>query len=73
MRLPKEEELICMCENLSSIPGGVISNNSNVNYWGSTRKPRPGEPMDAYVTIGFDDCEIYYGVPTQGHYVKCVK
>jgi hypothetical protein len=59
MRLPNSTELMCMCTNKDSLPGGFYD-GAGTGYWTS-----------AYNRVLFGNCAV--GVKTGGGYVKCVK
>jgi hypothetical protein len=68
MRLPTEAELVCMCQNASTIPGGVEANRT---YWGSDWIA--SDSGRAYVYVYMSNCNVAHGVVMQAHNIKCVK
>jgi hypothetical protein len=64
-RLPTETELVCICDNKSSIPSRYV----NYYYWSSTST---GSSNYRYL-VHFSDCSLNGGHNSDNYFVKCVK
>jgi hypothetical protein len=73
MRLPELDELLCMCANKSSLPGGYAENR----YWSNTFivKEVVGETeYGTYTGVHFSNCSaLELEDAYDRSYIKCVK
>jgi hypothetical protein len=66
-RLPTLNELYCMCNNNSSLPGGYTTGNA---YWSATQD---SSNIYNYYVVNLHNCTVTYHSYPNDRYVKCVK